>query len=149
MKPPDRMLDILLVEDNRAEARLVQEALAEGELPVRLSVVRDGVEAMRFLRRVGIYAAVPEPDLVLLDLNMPRMDGRAVLFEMKMDAALQSIPVVVLSTSESQDDILKAYRLDANCYISKPVEIDHFFRIIQSIQSFWHATAKLPPRKLS
>ena len=148
MKPPDRILDILLVEDNRGEARLVQEALAEGELPVRLSVVRDGVEAMRYLRRIGIYAAVPEPDLVLLDLNMPRMDGRAVLFEMKMDAALQNIPVIVLSTSESHDDILKAYRLDANCYISKPVDVDHFFRIIQSIQRFWHATAKLPPRKL-
>jgi CheY-like chemotaxis protein len=146
-KSPDRALEMLLVEDNRGEARLVLEALAEVSLPTRLSVVCDGVEALKFLRRAGPYATVPRPDLVLLDLNMPRMDGREVLHEMKTDEALKNIPVVVLSTSESEEDILNAYHLKANCYITKPVEMDKFIRVIQSIQSFWHATAHLPPKQ--
>ncbi len=143
--PPAKPLEILLVEDNRGEARLVEEALAEMEFPGNLSVVTDGVEAMRFLRRIGIYAAVPKPDLVLLDLNMPRMDGRAVLHEMKKDEELQKIPVVVLSTSQADDDVWTAYHLNANCYITKPVEMDQFIHVIQSIQNFWHTTARLPP----
>jgi two-component system, chemotaxis family, response regulator Rcp1 len=143
---PDRALEILLVEDNRGEARLVLEALAEVSLPTSLSVVSDGVEALKFLRRTGIYAAVQRPDLVLLDLNMPRKDGRAVLHEMKTDEHLQNIPVVVLSTSESEEDILNVYHLKANCYITKPVEMDKFIRVTQSIQNFWHATAHLPSK---
>ena len=145
--PPDRALEILLVEDNRGEARLVLEALAEMSRPTSLSVVSDGVEALKFLRRTGPYAAVPRPDLVLLDLNMPRKDGREVLREMKTDEQLQNIPVVVLSTSESEEDILNAYHLKANCYITKPVEMDKFIRVIQSIQNFWYATVHLPPRQ--
>jgi CheY-like chemotaxis protein len=108
-------------------------------------VVCDGVEALKFLRRAAPYEGVPRPDLVLLDLNMPRMDGRQVLHEMKADKDLENIPVVVLSTSESEEDILNAYALKANCYITKPVEMDKFIRVIQSIQTFWHATAHLPP----
>ena len=146
MERPDAF-EVLLVEDNRGEARLVEEALSEVDAPVRLSTVVDGVEAMKFLRRTGIYAAVPRPDLMLLDLNMPRMDGREVLSEMKKDEHLRCIPVVVLSTSESDDDVMNAYNLNANCYIAKPVEMDKFIRVIQAIHAFWQTAVSLPSKQ--
>jgi two-component system, chemotaxis family, response regulator Rcp1 len=143
---PDKPLEILLVEDNRAEARLVQEALAEMQLHASLHVAADGVDAMQFLHRTGTHAGARRPDLVLLDLNMPRKDGRAVLREIKEDETLRGIPVIVLSTSTSEDDIARAYQLSANCYIPKPVDMDKFIGVVKAIQHFWHTTAALPPK---
>jgi CheY-like chemotaxis protein len=138
------LMDILLVEDNPGDVRLTQEALKENQLHNNLHVTRNGVEAMAFLRQEGEYADAPRPGLVLLDLNLPRKDGREVLAEIKSDAALKRIPVVILTTSQAEEDILKTYDLHANCYITKPVNLDQFIQVIQSIKDFWLATVELP-----
>jgi chemotaxis family two-component system response regulator Rcp1 len=136
--------DVLLVEDSEAEARLAQEALNETQFQVKLHVACDGVEAMEFLRRQGAHKGAPRPKLVLLDLNLPRKDGREVLRDIKEDADLRQIPVVVLTTSQAQSDISCAYELHANCYIQKPLELDGFIEIVKSIHRYWLQTAELP-----
>lgn len=138
-------LDILLVEDNPGDARLAAEAWKEGSVPGRLHVVSDGVEAIHFLRNSESYAAAPKPDLMLLDLNLPRKDGREVLAEIKNDPDLRRIPVVVLTTSQADLDILRSYDLHANCFVSKPVDLDSFISVIKSISEFWGRVVKLPP----
>lgn len=139
-----RPIEILLVEDNPGDVRLTQEALKEGKVRNRLHVVGDGVEAMAFLRHEGRYADAVRPDLVLLDLNLPRKDGREVLAEIKQDDALKLIPVVVLTTSSAEEDVLRSYNLHANCYIVKPVDLDQFCRAVKSIDEFWLTVVKLP-----
>lgn len=139
-----RPIEVLLVEDSPGDVRLTREALKEGKIRNNLSHVPDGVEAMAYLRHEGQYADVPKPDIVLLDLNMPRKDGREVLAEMKADARLKRIPVVVLTTSEAEQDILKTYDLHANCYITKPVDLDQFISIVRSVENFWLQLVKLP-----
>ncbi len=137
-------IEILLVEDNPGDVRLTLEALKEGKVSNHLSVVSDGVEALAFLRRQGTYTEAPRPDLVLLDLNLPKKDGREVLGEIKLDEALKRIPVVVLTTSRAEEDILKSYDLYANCYITKPVDLERFFTVVKSIEDFWLTVVKLP-----
>jgi CheY-like chemotaxis protein len=137
-------VEILLVEDNPADVRLTIEGLKEGKVKNNLSVVENGVEALAFLRKQGKYADAVRPDLVLLDLNMPKKDGREVLAEIKADEQLRHIPVVVLTTSKAEQDILKAYSLHANCYITKPVDLDQFISIVESIEDFWFTIVKLP-----
>ncbi len=139
-----RPIEILLVEDSATDVMLAEEALAEGKVRNHLHVVKDGVEAMAFLRQQGPYAASPRPDLVLLDLNMPRKDGREVLAEVKADPSLKQIPVVVLTTSRAEQDVLKAYGLHANCYITKPVDFDQFAAVILAIEQFWFSVVLLP-----
>ncbi|MFQ5596865.1 MAG: response regulator [Nitrospiria bacterium] len=141
----DAQIDILLVEDSPGDVRLTQEALKEGKVLNRLSVVGDGVEAMDFLRREGEYAAAPRPDMILLDLNLPKKDGREVLQEIKGDPALRRIPVVILTTSKAEEDILKTYDLHANCYVTKPVDLDQFIGVVKNIEDFWLTIVKLPP----
>ncbi|BAY61232.1 two-component response regulator [Calothrix brevissima NIES-22] len=138
-------IEVLLVEDNPGDAQLTRIALEDSKISVNLSVVEDGVEAMAFLRKQDKYATVPHPDIVLLDLNLPKKDGRQVLAEIKSDQHLKRIPVVVLTTSQAEEDIVKAYNLAANCYITKPVDFDQFVRIIRTIENFWFAIVKLPP----
>jgi two-component system, chemotaxis family, response regulator Rcp1 len=138
-------IEILLVEDNPGDVRLAVEALREGKVANQLHVVNDGVEAMAFLRREGRYAGVPRPDLILLDLNLPCKDGREVLAEIKHDTHLKSIPVVILTSSTAEQDVLQAYNLYANCYITKPVNLDEFLRIVRSIEEFWLTVVRLPP----
>jgi CheY-like chemotaxis protein len=139
-----RAAEVLLVEDSPGAVRLTREALREGKIRNNLSVVSDGVEAMEFLRREGKYADAPRPDIVLLDLNMPRKDGREVLAEMKSDENLKRIPVVILSTSEAEQDILKTYDLHANCYLTKPVDLEQFISIVKSVEDFWLTIVQLP-----
>lgn len=136
--------EILLVEDNRAEARLAREALTEARVAHRLHIVRDGVGALDFLRRTGVYRNAPRPDLVLLDLNLPLKDGREVLREIKMDENLRCIPVVILTTSNAEDDITQAYDLQANCYIVKPMDMEGLVRVVKSIHGFWLSMLKMP-----
>lgn len=138
-------VEILLVEDNPGDVRLTQETLKDSKIYNRLHVVTDGVEALAFLRREGDYANQPRPDLILLDLNLPRKDGREVLEEIKADASLRRIPVVILTTSDDERDILKSYNLHANCYITKPVRLSEFAEIVRSIETFWFSIVKLPP----
>jgi CheY-like chemotaxis protein len=145
MPTNSRSIEILLVEDNPGDVNLTRIALADREINVNLSVVADGVEAMNFLRRHGEYHHAVHPDLILLDWNLPRKDGREVLLEIKADQRLQRIPIVVLTTSEAEEDILKAYNLHANCYITKPVDFDKFVQIIQSIEDSWFTVVQLPP----
>ena len=139
-----RPAEILLVEDNPGDVRLAQEALKDAGHPNRLSVARDGVEAMAFLRREGPYGDAPRPDLILLDLNLPRKNGREVLAEIKQDHRLRKIPVVVLTTSRAQDDVQAAYGLHVNSYIVKPADLDEFQRVIRSIEDFWLTVVQLP-----
>ena len=140
-------IEILLVEDNPADVRLTQEALKEGKVRNNLFVARDGVEALEFLRRQGPHANATKPDLILLDLNLPRKDGREVLADIKNDDTLRSIPVVVLTTSSAEADILKSYNLHANCYITKPVDLEQFVQVIKSIDDFWLTVVRLPSDK--
>ena len=140
-----RPLEILMVEDSAADVRLTREAFKEGKILNHLSVVKDGVEAMAFLRRREPYADAPRPDLVLLDLNLPRKDGREVLAEVKADPDLRRIPIVILTTSRAEMDIVKSYNLHANCYVVKPVELDQFFEVIRTIEHFWLVAVTLPP----
>jgi chemotaxis family two-component system response regulator Rcp1 len=135
---------IFLVEDNKADIRLIQEALKTSLLPHQVITVRDGVEAMNYLHQEGEYANAPRPDLILLDLNLPRKDGREVLAEIKSDPQLKRIPVVILTTSKNQDDIFHSYDLHANCYITKSRNLSQLFQIIQSIEKFWFSTVTLP-----
>jgi CheY-like chemotaxis protein len=139
-----RAIEILLVEDNPADVRLTREIFENGDDRTRLNVVSDGEQAMSFLRREGPYAASPRPQLVLLDLNLPRKDGREVLEELKADVRLCRIPVVVLTTSGAESDISRSYELHANCYITKPVDLDEFFQVVGAIKDFWLASARLP-----
>ena len=140
-----RTFEILLVEDNPGDVRLTRETLQDFEVLNHLSVVGDGVEAMAFLRREGKYVHASRPDLILLDLNLPRKDGREVLTEIKVDEHLKRIPVVILTTSSAEEDILNTYEHHANCYIKKPVDLDQFSAVVKSIESFWFTTVKLPP----
>ena len=137
-------IEILLIEDNPGDARLAREALRDAKVRNNLSWVPDGVEAMGFLRRETIYDKAPRPDLILLDLNLPRKDGREVLVEIKSDDKLRRIPIVILTTSQAREDIHQAYQLNANCYISKPVDLDQFIRIVKTIEDFWLTIVKLP-----
>ena len=137
-------IDILLVEDNEGDARLAREALRESKMRNTLYHVPDGVEAMEFLHQQGNYAQVPRPELILLDLNLPRMDGREVLAAIKNDDNLKRIPVVILTTSDDEADILKSYNLHANCFITKPLGLDQFLKVVKSIEDFWLTIVKLP-----
>ncbi len=137
-------IDILLVEDNLGDARLTERALAESKLINKIYHVKDGVEATDFLNQAQGYEDAPRPDLVLLDLNLPKKDGRDVLAQIKTDDALKMIPVVVLTSSELEQDILKSYTLHANCYVTKPVNLDSFLSVVQSIEGFWVSVVKLP-----
>jgi chemotaxis family two-component system response regulator Rcp1 len=137
-------IEILLVEDSPSDAALTIEALKAGKIANRLSHVEDGVDAMDFLRRRGKYTDAARPDLIMLDLNLPRMDGRDVLAEIKNDPDLKIIPIIVLTTSRSDKDILKSYELNANCYITKPVDFDHFIEVVKSIENFWLTVVTLP-----
>ena len=139
------LVEILMVEDNPGDVRLTQEALKEGKVRNKMHVVGDGVEALAFLRREGQYADAPRPDLILLDLNLPRRNGREVLAEIKEDPDLRRIPVVILTISQAEEDILKTYDLHANCYITKPVDLDQFIKVVKSIEDFWLTIVKLPP----
>ena len=141
-----RPAEILLVEDNPGDARLTQEALREGKLRNNLYHGRDGVEAMAFLKREEPFAEAPMPDLIFLDLNLPRKDGREVLSEIRQDRRLELIPVVVLTTSEAEQDIVKSYKLHANCYVTKPVDLEKFLAIIHTIEDFWLTVVALPRR---
>jgi CheY-like chemotaxis protein len=140
-----RPVEILLVEDSPSDTELTVEALKEAKIHNHLSVVEDGVDAMEFMRRQGRFASAPRPDLIMLDLNLPRKDGREVLAEMKSDPDLKTIPVVVLTTSRADQDVLRAYQLSANCYITKPVDFDQFLNVVRSIESFWLFVVTLPP----
>lgn len=141
---PERLIEILLVEDNPGDVRLTQEVLREGKIFNRLSVVEDGVQAIEFLQKQGNYSHSPRPDLILLDLNLPRKDGREVLAEIKFSTNLKRIPVVVLTTSQSQEDVIRAYDFHANCYITKPLDLEQFINVVRSIESFWLTIVKLP-----
>ena len=138
-------IEILLVEDSPADVRLAQEALKEAKVLNNLSVVDDGIKAMQFLRKEAPYAKAPRPELILLDLNLPRKDGREVLGEIKSDPELRRIPVVVLTTSHAEGDILRAYNLHCNCYITKPVDFQQFLLVVKSIEDFWLTVVRLPP----
>lgn len=139
-----RLVEILLVEDNPGDARLATEALKDAKVKNNLHWVKDGVEAMAFLRREGKYADAPHPDVILLDLNLPRKDGREVLAEIKQDEGLRRIPVVILTVSNAEEDIIKTYNLHANCYIRKPVDLDQFIEVVKSIDYFWLTIVTLP-----
>ncbi len=139
-----RPAEILLIEDNPGDVRLTQETLKEGNAHVHLSTARDGEEALAFLHRQGSFARAPRPDLILLDLNLPRKGGREVLAEIKADDRLRHIPVVVLTSSQAEQDILASYDLHANCYITKPVDLEQFIRVVRSIEDFWLTVVKLP-----
>ncbi len=139
-----RPVEILLVEDNPGDVRLTAEALQDGKVWNRLSVAPDGVEALAFLRREGTYVAAPRPDVILLDLNLPKKDGRQVLAELKSDTDLRRIPVVILTTSKAEEDIVKTYDLHVNCYITKPVDLEQFFNVVHAIEDFWLCVVRLP-----
>lgn len=138
-------VDILLVEDNPGDVRLTREALLESELNIELHVVHDGEDALAFLRREGAYVDSRRPDLVLLDLNLPKLDGREVLARIRADVNLRRIPVVVLTVSTVEEDVLRSYDLAANCYISKPIDLDQFVTVVRAIEQFWFQIVKLPP----
>jgi chemotaxis family two-component system response regulator Rcp1 len=140
-------MEVLLVEDSPGDVRLTQEAFRDANPSIRLHVATDGVEAMTFLRREGIHADAPRPDLILLDLNLPKMDGREVLAHIKEDDMLKTIPTVILTTSDAEADIVKSYQLQANCYLSKPVQLDVFESLVGSINDFWLNKVKLPQQK--
>jgi CheY-like chemotaxis protein len=139
-------INILLVEDNPGDVRLTIEALREGKVHNHLSVARDGVEALAFLRQEAPFADAPRPDVILLDLNLPKKDGREVLAEIKADEQFRRIPVVVLTTSKAEEDILRSYALHANCYVTKPVDLEQFITVVRSIEDFWFSIVRLPNR---
>jgi chemotaxis family two-component system response regulator Rcp1 len=142
-------IEVLLVEDSPGDVRLTQEAFREANKEIHLHVASDGVEAMAFLRQQGVHAHAPRPELILLDLNLPKMDGREVLALIKEDPRLKTIPTVILTTSESEADIVKSYQLQANCYLSKPVQLDAFEALVKSINDFWLTKVKLPQQRQS
>jgi len=145
-QPGGKRVEILLCEDNLGDQRLTIEAFKDSKMCNKLHVVGDGIEALAFLRKEGKYVNVPTPDLILLDLNMPKKDGREVLAEIKTDKAFKRIPVVILTTSQEETDILKTYNLHANCYITKPVDLDQFLQMVRSMENFWFSIVKLPPK---
>jgi chemotaxis family two-component system response regulator Rcp1 len=140
-------IEVLLVEDSPGDVRLTQEAFRDANKAIHLHVAADGVEAMAFLRREGIHAQAPRPELILLDLNLPKMDGREVLAHIKEDSNLKTIPTVILTTSEAEVDIVKSYQLQANCYLTKPVQLDAFEALVKSINDFWLTKVKLPQQR--
>lgn len=140
-------MEILLVEDNPGDVRLTREALRNGSIPTNLRTVSDGLEAMAYLRKKGEYRDAPQPDLILLDLNLPRKDGREVLAEIKQDPELRRIPVVVMTTSAAEQDVLKSYDLHANCYVTKPPDFAGLVAAVRAIEDFWLTVAKLPPKQ--
>ena len=140
-----KAIEILLIEDNAGDARLALEAIREAKVHNNLTWIADGAEAMSYLRKEGKHSKASRPDLILLDLNLPRKDGREVLAEIKADEKLKRIPVVVLTTSEAEEDILKVYNLNANCYITKPVDLEQFIKVVKTIEDFWLTIVKLPP----
>jgi two-component system, chemotaxis family, response regulator Rcp1 len=142
--PSSRGVEILLVEDNPGDVRLTREALLEGKLQNTLHVVDDGLKALAFLRQEGVYAESPRPDLILLDLNLPRMSGTELLAHLKTDKGLKNIPVVILTSSRAEQDVLRAYELRANCYVTKPVDLDQFITVVKSIENFWFNIVRLP-----
>jgi chemotaxis family two-component system response regulator Rcp1 len=139
-------VEILLVEDNPGDIRLIVEVLKDGKIPNHLSVVEDGEQALAYLHRKGVYQDAIVPDIILLDLNLPKINGNEVLAEIKKDPLLKHIPVIILTTSEAEQDILKAYDLHANCYITKPVNLEQFLTVVRSIEDFWLSIVKLPRR---
>lgn len=140
-------IDILIVEDNKGDARLIKEIFNESKLYNSLYFVSDGVEAMDFLRKSGKYANMPLPDLIILDLNLPKKDGREVLMEIKQDENLKHIPIVIMTISQADEDIIKSYNLHANCYVTKPIDLTQFMKVVKSIENFWFTVVKLPPKK--
>lgn len=144
MEAGGRPIEVLLVEDSPGDVRLTQEAFRDANMSIHLHVATDGVEAMAFLKREGAHAKAPRPDFILLDLNLPKMDGREVLAHIKEDDKLKTIPTVILTTSEAEADIVKSYELRANCYLSKPVQLEAFETLVKSINNFWLTQAKLP-----
>lgn len=142
-----RPIEILLVEDNPGDVRLTQEALKEGKVNNNLHVTYDGMQALAFLRCEGEFENAVRPDLIFLDLNLPKMDGRELLAEIKDDDDLKRIPVVILTTSKAEEDVVKTYNLHANCYITKPVDLDKFIDVVQAIEGFWMTIVKLPPNE--
>jgi chemotaxis family two-component system response regulator Rcp1 len=146
MKDDAKVIEILLVEDSPGDARLAMEALKENKVANVLHWVKDGVEAMEFLHNQGEFSQSPRPDLILLDLNLPRKDGREVLAEIKNDPILKSIPVVILTVSRAEEDILKTYNLHANCFINKPLDLNQFIAVVKSIEDFWLTIVRLPPQ---
>jgi two-component system, chemotaxis family, response regulator Rcp1 len=140
-------LEVLLVEDSPGDVRLTQEAFRDARASINLHVAFDGVDAMEFLRREGAHAGAPRPDFILLDLNLPRMDGREVLAQIKKDDSLRSIPTVILTTSEDEADIVKSYELQANCYLKKPIQFEAFERLVKAINEFWLMTVRLPQQR--
>jgi two-component system, chemotaxis family, response regulator Rcp1 len=142
-------IEVLLVEDSPGDVRLTREAFLDAKVHINLHVASDGAEAMDFLNRAGDFSHVPRPDLILLDLNLPKKDGREVLNEIKQSPTLKTIPVVILTTSASDEDILRSYRLHANCYITKPVDLEGFLKVVKSIDSFWLSVVQLPQEALS
>jgi len=147
LKDKLRPVEILLIEDNPGDVRLTKEALKEGKLINNLHVSEDGVEALAYLKKIGNFKNEPTPDLILLDLNLPKKDGRELLAEIKEDKHFKHIPVVVLTTSKAEADIIKSYESHANCYITKPVDMNQFIKIVQSIEFFWFSIVKLPPNE--
>ena len=145
MRGKDAPLEVLLVEDSPGDVRLTREAFRDAKMPINLHVASDGIEAMEFLRREGTQAEAPRPDFILLDLNLPKMDGREVLALIKEDKCLKTIPTVILTTSEAEVDIVRSYQLQANCYLSKPVQLEAFDALVKSISDFWLSMVKLPP----
>jgi chemotaxis family two-component system response regulator Rcp1 len=139
-------IDILIVEDNKGDARLIKEVFNQNKVFNSLHFVTDGVEAMDFLYARGKFKGVPRPDLVILDLNLPRKDGREVLAEIKSDAELKHIPVVIMTISQAEEDIFKSYNLHANCYVTKPIDLNQFIKVIKSIENFWFSVVKLPAK---
>ena len=144
--PLSSPIEILLVEDNPGDVRLTQEVLKEGKVHNSLSIVENGVQALSFLKKENDFKDAPTPDLILLDLNLPKKDGREVLLDIKKDPELKKIPVVVLTTSQAEEDILRVYDLNANCYVSKPVDLGQFIDVVKSIEDFWLSIVKLPTR---
>lgn len=140
-----RRLKLLLVEDSRADARLIMEVFKEEKVAVDIEVVRDGEQAMDFLHKRGPFSSAVTPNLILLDLNLPKKDGREVLAEIKVDAVLNSIPIIILTTSQSEEDVIKSYKLQASCYVTKPIDLEHFVKVIRSLDEFWFSAVKFPP----
>lgn len=145
MKNKFKAVEILLIEDNPGDVRLTIEALKESKIINNLNVVYDGIEALSYLQKEGIYKDKPRPDLIILDLNLPKKDGREVLGEIKSEDSLKQIPIVILTTSEAEEDIIKSYELHANCYITKPVNMEQFIKVVKSVGDFWFSIVMLPP----
>lgn len=141
-----KLIDILVVEDNPGDARLILEVLKSNKIHNSLNIVKDGVEALDFLYRKGEFNEAPRPDLIFLDLNLPKKDGREVLAEIKSDDNLKTIPVIIMTTSQAEEDIIKSYSLHANCYVTKPIDFDHFIKVVTLIEDFWFSLVELPSK---